>query len=122
MKLSTKLGLVLAVAAAVAVGAPLLHAWDDEGRVTVSAYLEYVPVDRDIAASWKLGYEVHNETIHHSPFGTAGAAHIGDVIFFVGVPVRGVSEMTVTLSVRGKAVRICGRVEVEMSQCTWVVA
>lgn len=94
---------------------------NDEGRVTVSAYLEYKPVDRDVVASWKLGFDVNHDTIHHSPFGTAGAAHVGDTIFFVGVPVKGVAEMTVTLSVRGKAVRICDRVEVEMSQCTWTV-
>jgi hypothetical protein len=94
---------------------------NDEGRVAVSAYLEYSPVDRDVVASWKLGFDIHRETIHHSPFGTAGAAHVGDTIFFVGVPVKGVADMTVKLYVRSKVVRTCNRVEVEMSQCTWIV-
>lgn len=95
---------------------------DEEGRVPVSAYLTYVPIDRSVVASWKLGYDVQNHDIDHSPFAAAGAANVGDVIFFVAIPVTGVADMTVVLYVRNKPVRTCGRVEVENSTCTWVVA
>lgn len=95
---------------------------DEEGRVPVSVVLTYTPADREVMASWKLGYDVQNHPIDHSPFAAAGAANVGDVIFFVAVPVTGVADMTAVLYVRGKPVKTCDRTQVENSTCTWTVS
>ena len=116
---------IVAVIGLLAIAYNTYRSWtqsDDEGRIPVSAYLVYSPPERVVMASWKLGYEVNNHPIDHSPFSTAGAANVGAVIFFVAVPVTGVTDMTVTLYVRGKPVKTCDRVMVENSTCTWTVA
>lgn len=95
---------------------------DEEGRVPVSVVITYTPADREVMASWKLGYDVQNHPIDHSPFAAAGAANVGDVIFFVAVPVTGVADMTAVLYVRGKPVKTCDRTQVENSTCTWTVS
>lgn len=123
-----KLSNFIILAALIGVSTAVYHIWteqDEAGRIPVSAVLTYDPPRREYAVEYNLGYDTHNERAKASGYGAAGAARVGQTVYFKATPLMGALgsiSTTVKMYQAGKLVRTCPGVGMTMVFCDWTVS